>query len=146
MVVVGNLFLATELQSIVTNILTDVTLKTKVHLAKADITPTPNTVPADFAEADFTGYAAVEVAAWGSLHLDEFGQQLQLIATPVQFVADDAVTPNTIYAVYITSPDGDLVCAWKLDTPVPMTQAGATLTLSVGVAQAPWQFNLVILP
>lgn len=83
-----------------------------IRLFKSDTQPSPLTVPGDFTEADFTGYAAQPVAfnvAWD----DTAGNAI--IWTPsVIFAPSGTAVTNVIYGWYATAAlggTGDVVVA-----------------------------------
>lgn len=120
----------------------------KMHLAKAAFTPSPtldySTLTA--IEADFTGYSAQILSTFVPAHLDKFGQELLLVASPLFWEATDNVSPNQIYGYWILDKSSSPVASALFPAPIPMTGAGATLALNWGWAIAPWQFTAILLP
>jgi len=96
-----------------------------LHLFKSVVVLTPNMVTADFDEADFAGYADVDVVKVGT-SWDNVEGDAVLSYESAHFQPTDSVTPNTIYGYYLTTDvaafggAGSLLRAELFDTPVPM--------------------------
>jgi hypothetical protein len=99
----------------------------KVHLTKGSVDINPDTTVAelDAVECDYTGYAATAIV-WGTPVVADDGN-VEVICTQQTYQPTDAVTPNVVYAVYITDttsailyfagviPDGPLPMGTALD-------------------------------
>ncbi len=97
----------------------------EIHLTKTELALPPDIPLAALvaAEADFTGYAAPTIT-WDTPGLSADGT-VEVLTTPVIFQPTDAVTPNNIYAVFITNA---AVSAWYFvgpvdNAPVPLPDA-----------------------
>lgn len=96
-----------------------------VHLFKNDLVPAPNTVLADFTEADFDGYAASAAIVWGDPYQNELNQST-ILGDAKTFTATGATTPNDIYGYYITDAGGtELLLSERFAEVQPMPAAGA---------------------
>jgi len=72
----------------------------RVHLFVGATVPTPATVLADFVEADFTGYAAVDVVPTAPAENPEGWAQIDF--PTAHFEASGGATPNTVTGFYLT--------------------------------------------
>jgi len=99
-----------------------------VHLYANDVTPTPATVLADLTEANFTGYADVDVTpnaagenpdGWGQVDIPE-----------AHFEATGAAIPNNVFGYYLTDTTNlVLLAAGHFDVPVVFDETGDALNL-----------------
>lgn len=94
-----------------------------MHLYQNDVTPTPALVLGDLTVATFTGYAGVDLAAWGNPFLD--AENMATILSPLAtFRPTGTAIQNVIYGWYILDDGGLLVAAGRFENaPLPM---GAT--------------------
>lgn len=76
-----------------------------LHLYKSPGAPTRQTVLGDLTEADFTGYAAVALGAWGADWTDPAGNW-HVTAPSIQFTATGSAVSNDIYGYYVTATVG----------------------------------------
>lgn len=92
-------------------------------LFQNNIVPSLNTHLADFVEADFTGYASVNVDTWSSPYLTPEGTWE--ISTPalIVFNQTDTIVTNTIYGYWMENSDGGLLMAERFATPIEMDAA-----------------------
>jgi hypothetical protein len=91
----------------------------EVHLYKAPLTPSPDTVLADLTaiECDYTGYMAVAITAWAVAGLDSSGIPT-VEANHILFVASGVLVSNTVYGSYLTTPmHAALLMVTPLDVP-----------------------------
>jgi hypothetical protein len=99
--------------------LADLTCK----LASAPMTPSAESLIADFTEADFDGYLAKAVSDTGSIYLDGAGNVVWR-ATPVSWQPTGATTPNVIHGWWIEGTVGGagarFVAGQAIDPPVSM--------------------------
>jgi hypothetical protein len=99
-----------------------------LHLARNNVTITRASVLTDFTEANFSGYAAQTIGAWGTPVYDATNHRYNSSAPPLTFLNSTGSVGNSIYAVYITNVAGHLVYAEEVTggpaTPVDMTTAG----------------------
>lgn len=111
-----------------TNMIADLNVKVAgdlaactVHLFKNDMTPTPTTVIGDLTEADYTGYAAQPVGAWGGAFVNAEGKA-QVTAPSLQFQPSGSTVTNVCYGYYYRSAGGGtpLLGAVRFDEPVAM--------------------------
>jgi hypothetical protein len=126
---VGEVAFASQIQAALAALIAAVKLKVKLY--KNNFSPVGATVPADFTEADFTGYAAQNVPPLTPVFLND-SNQAEFDATAINiWTATDAVSPNTIYGYYVEDTTAGPVLLWaeKFDTPVDMTTGGKTLIL-----------------
>jgi len=107
-----------------------VKIRGRGKLFQNDITPGPNSVVADFTEANFGSYASVTLSTWGAPYVDVDG--IAKVSPPSsQFQPDDSDDPNTIYGFYVTQAGAPtvLLYAARLDTPVPLVTPADALIL-----------------
>jgi len=96
-------------------------LSTIIHLFQNDVTPTADSLPADFDEATYTGYAAANVLILGLSYDDGAGQALIELAAHA-FQPTGTAISNVIYGYWLEGgPDGPAVgklyAAARLDEP-----------------------------
>jgi len=101
-----------------------------LHLAKSAINITPATVPADFDEADFGGYAAKTITALLPVYIDPAGGASANIATQ-QFQASGVAPANIIYAWWVEDATNNLVLAGTFEAPIPMSVATDAIPMDV---------------
>jgi hypothetical protein len=92
----------------------------KFHLYQNNLTPSEDTLLADFVEADYDGYAAVAAlaAAYPSYFIMPDGSALGVFDVTVLFIDGGSTTPNTIYGLYVTNTGGtQLLASLVFDTP-----------------------------
>lgn len=101
-----------------------------LRLFKNDFTPGPDSVAADFEEADFDGYTAQ--AALGRLALGHNEEGIPTVWwETVAFTKSGAVTSNVIFGWYITSVAGTTIwVARRLDEPISLSQAAQVAVIS----------------
>lgn len=101
-----------------------------VHLCVNSPNITPGSLPADFTEATFTGYAAVAISTWSAvlnLMLNVIG-----IAGSALFVQTGTAITQTVTGYYVTDGTGAVFYGAELfPTPVPMSSIGSFVDLTV---------------
>lgn len=119
-----------------TNVRTLLALST-MHLVKAPFNPSPDITQADLVEADFSGYAAKTLTAWGSAYYPmEGGAAIRSGEQQFNFVAEvdpaDDVT-NIIYGWYIklVTPGLQLFVCGDFDVPHAMGETGDATFVNV---------------
>jgi len=77
-----------------------------LHLYQNDVAPSPTSVLADFAEADYDGYAAEAITptTW-PVFLQGIAQAVA-VGPAIVFTPTGSVTPNVIYGYYVTDNTG----------------------------------------
>ncbi len=106
-----------------------------VHLFKTAVTPTATSVPGDFTEADFAGYAGVTLTHWNTPYWQSQGAAVSY-SNQILFQPTDGVTPNTIYGYWLEIAAGDYLGAERFATPWGAVDATSQLLLSV-----PWSVD-----
>jgi hypothetical protein len=106
---------------------------TKVHLFKNNYTPVDGSLFADFTEADFTGYAAVDLAM--NLPVTVAGKASCTNNVAMQYIMGVPGVTNTVYGYYValnadTFGYGRLLWAERFDNPVYFTNTGDELDLT----------------
>lgn len=106
-----------------------------IHLIAAPFTPTPNAVVADFTEADYTGYAAVNVTEAGPVAWDdELLNGVQSFGA-AHFQPTGTTVTNTIYGYWVTmnvltgGSVTELVDVMTLKEPVPLLSTADALDI-----------------
>lgn len=119
-----------------------------VKLAKAPFTPTPTSDPTTFVEADYPGYAPIDILTYGTRHGDGANQWYVFGETPpLSFVPNATVSPaQTIYGYWVTDPGGNMVCAEVLSTPFVMRDPQTVLQLMIPFGVGPLKMSAVVLP
>ena len=117
-----------------------------LHLFANNFVPQPGSVPADFTEATFDGYAALNITAWGTVHLLPSNQPAVAPTTTIAFTPTGSLTPNTIYGYYIKDPAGNIIIAERFPSPVVLNGTGTTLQFVPEVAIAAGNTTAVIVP
>lgn len=96
-----------------------------LKLFQNDFTPTKGAVPADFTEADFTGYAAVAIT-WAAVTRKNLAAVIK--SQLVSFIATGSAITNVIFGWYVTNAAGDTVYASFLyNASKPVSGAGASI-------------------
>jgi len=101
-----------------------------VKLFTNDVSVTPSILLADLDEADFSGYAEIEVAALLPAYLDPEGGASAQIAT-VQFNHSGGPVANTIFGAWVETAAGDLRLVIKFEEGVPMQLLGDSIPLDI---------------
>lgn len=102
-----------------------------IHLFKADFEPSKTTVPADFTEADYDGYASI-AAVWEAVTVK--GQQARTATQLAHFQATGSVTQNTIYGFWIQDSGGTkVITAQRFDTEKQMVDATSFVDVQGGL-------------
>lgn len=100
-----------------------------LRLFKNDLTPVKTHVVASFVEADFDGYAGIDMDAW-TPGFDEELQKAVLRSALLTFTATGAVTSNVIYGYYITNNAGTLVyCAERFSITIFVDETGDSIAV-----------------
>jgi hypothetical protein len=108
-----------------------------VVLIKETFTPSHSLTLADVVEAEFTGYARVEILTWTAIHTDANGQPSIDSVTSVFFQPTDPITVADVivgWGLVDAATDGNLLATEKFDTPVPMQTSLNGLDLVAHVA------------
>lgn len=92
----------------------------KLRLFKNNFTPSNTSVIASFTEADFAGYAPIDLSAWGAAALFAHVAQAQNIATSFVITAG---TQN-IYGWYVTNAAGTKLLLSQRDPNAPVLLDG----------------------
>lgn len=103
-----------------------------MKLTKAQIALSRTTVLADLTavEADFTGYAAITLAAVGTSFFDGVRGGVSFSVPTQQWTVGAApVTPNTVYGGWFESAAGALLLAWQIQDGYPMVATNDSLNL-----------------
>lgn len=102
----------------------------KVGLFQNQVNPTPSIVLGDLVVADFSGYAAITVAALLPAYIDPAGGASAQIAT-VQFDHTGGIANNVCFGFFVETMGGDLVLVGSFDDGVPMSRVGDSLPLDI---------------
>ncbi len=101
-----------------------------LHLCKAVVPDDPATVLADLTaiEADYTGYAAKTIVAFsGPFDIPDVGAS---ILSPLEnFSPTGTAVANTIYGGWLQDAAGNLLFAFQLPTPTPLTSPTDVLSV-----------------
>jgi len=90
-----------------------------VRLFKNDAALNPATTELDdLTEADFPGYAAVQLS-WGTVYADAVGT-VQVDSQNVQYVCGSMPSGQTVYGYYITASGGELLGAERFTNARPL--------------------------
>jgi hypothetical protein len=107
-----------------------------VHLFSNMITPTAESLLADFTECTFAGYAAVALPTLaGPVHL---ANDAQALLAEVNFIGGSVVAPGqNVMGYYITDTTNALLYVAELfGAPIPIANPGDYLTLALIFAEA----------
>lgn len=106
-----------------------------VHLFKTAVTPTNVSVPGDFVEADYNGYAAVVLTHWNAAYWQSQGAAVTY-SNQILFQPTDGLVTNTVYGYWLEVAGGDYLGAERFQTPWAAIDATSQLLLSV-----PWSVD-----
>jgi hypothetical protein len=105
----------------------------KLHLTKAslDITPAIPLASLTAAEANFTGYAATAIV-WDVPGFST-DNKVEVVSVPIIFRPTDGVTPNSVFACWISNSGGTVwYFAGVLNpSPVPLPDGSHQLILTI---------------
>lgn len=145
--VVSNAALVAGLQAIIDTVL-EVTgpAHTSIKLAVGAFMPGPASTPADFTEADFTGYAAKDVTGWTDPQLDPGPASKTLGTNLIEFRPTGTVVTNICTGFWVEGGDGTYLGGQAFDAPIPM---GTTLDSIAIVAQwnqgqGTWEMQVIL--
>lgn len=122
--VVVNAELEAALNQRVTNLNTDSVLR----LFKNDIVPDPATVEGDFVEADYDGYAEVDLTGEWSSAVQAQDGEYESETDSYLFNPPTMGSPNTIYGFFIVDSVGLVACE-RFSTPIIMEVGGLNFRL-----------------
>lgn len=113
-------------------------VQAKIRLFKNNFTVSDTAALADFTEADFDGYGAINVAdgsTWTGPIIDPDGNLKSVSPTNYTFIENDPeTTPNTVYGYYITDSTGVLlIAAQNFPAPLDFTLGGAQVTIELAM-------------
>jgi hypothetical protein len=100
-----------------------------------DRTPADADTSADYAEANFSGYAPVPTSAWADAVANPDAVHWQVQSTPVTFTHNGGAQTNNVYGYFLTRPSGlggafEVVWAERLSNPpVAMGVLGDFITI-----------------
>jgi len=81
-----------------------------LRVFKNNYTPINTSVLGDFTEADFDGYAEIELLGWSAAALNVDNKGETELAVQV-FEMTGNTTPNTVYGIYVVSAANELLYA-----------------------------------
>lgn len=100
-----------------------------LHLAKATFDPEEEMLPGDFTEADYTGYAPLELT-FDELAAGNPGGRAVANFLELLFSCGGPETPNDIYGYWVEDIEGDVVAVEKFaGSPKPMKTAAHEIAL-----------------
>lgn len=109
-----------------------------VDLFMNDITPTKESVAADFEDPTYTTYAPVTLtdADWLNPYVNQQDQVQISAATVARFtVTTPADPPEVAYGYRITTAAGKVLLAQRFDTPQPLGTAGDVVEIAIRLSQ-----------
>ena len=120
-------------------------LHTTVKLAQGTFNPTPDSVPGDFTEADFTGYAAKTVTSWTTPELDPGPAAKTLGGNLLHWAPSGTTVTNICTGYWIEDANGDYLGGEQFPAPIPMANTTDAITLipQWQVAAATWSGLLI---
>jgi hypothetical protein len=105
-----------------------------LHLFQSSFVPTPSNVLADYtaAEADYTGYEALEMTTWNAPILSP-GSGFMIQSPEVQFSTGDTTpaTGNLIGGCYLVDSTGALRITIIFASPIPMQLAYQGIPINI---------------
>jgi hypothetical protein len=116
----SNLYMLAALTAVKTSILKAGAAGFKIKLAQGPtFAPNPNSVPGDFTEADYTGYAAVTLTTMSAN--SQTGNSFESTSTTVAgFAPSGTAVTNSILGYWVESDGGDLLAYEVFPAPIPM--------------------------
>jgi hypothetical protein len=127
--------LAEFLDILLTEIYKAPTAEGKLKLYQNNFTPGPGTKVADLVEADFSGYAPLDLADGevSAARLDVDGNAFAVDTILRTFEQDADTITNAVYGYFVTNDPGTVVyTAGRFATPIAFSDAGASLDLELG--------------
>lgn len=103
-----------------------------VHLYKTAVTPTADSVAADFTEADYSGYSAVVITGYAAVAWYSQGAAVAWPTTPAVFQPTSSLITNTIYGFWLafTGTPATFMGAELFDTPRPMASTSDQIIIA----------------
>jgi hypothetical protein len=145
--ILSNVALLDMLNTIRTNVLSATgPALASVHLAKAAMTISSTVDPSTFTEADFDGYAALDVATWEPARLLSNGSVETVSSALAYFSPTGTTTPNTIYGFWVVAGDGTYLGAEAFATQYALTGPSTALAFIPTLILVPTVFNTPIVP
>jgi hypothetical protein len=92
------------------NLIADLLDTAIVRVFKNDYTPVDGSVLGSFTEANFTGYAQINMSGWSAAALDGNGKAATT-ADQVTWTMGTPGTTNTVYGIYVVTAAGALLYA-----------------------------------
>jgi len=121
----ANVFLQQGDTTVLDAVVNDAGVLATLRLFQNDHDPAPTDLDANYVEADFSGYAAVDISAeWGAAFVNPFGQG-QIDCLEQVFTHSGGAVGNTVYGVYVTSNTGKVMYAERFSTPVLIETGGS---------------------
>lgn len=122
MIVMNNASIAPQIASyLVANLRAVAPAPAKIHLIKANFSPSQQSQIADFTEADYTGYAAQAASSWLNAAYIGNGKYESLSSAVLAFAPTAATVLDTIYGYWLADNNGLLVSVCKFLTPIVQT-------------------------
>jgi len=115
------------------------------HLYQNDYVPSPASVLADFTEADFDGYADVDLTLLVGPYLNPQGQP-EIQNASVTWAMTGTTTPNTIFGYYFTTLAGAYHSGERFDSPRPMLDTLSLITLLFSFILIPGGISAICQP
>ena len=103
------------------------------HLYQNNYTPLFTSIPSNFTECTFHGYAAQATSSWSTPTTNASPPNADTTNSPLTFTATDGAVPNTVYGAYFLDPsDGSLIMAQRTNLTVPavLDAAGKSYVLT----------------
>lgn len=107
----------------------------RIHLFKSNTTPTTSSVLGDFTEADFAGYAALNLITWAAPSVTSHVGRMT--AATRTFTRSTTGAAQSIYGYYVTD-NSDTVLLWaERDgaAPIVLTNAGDSYTITPALSE-----------
>lgn len=102
---------------------------TGIHLFQNNLIPQFNTVLADFVEADFVGYSAVNLDAWDFALNSEGFWEAHPTTAPAVFTAGVLLGPQTIYGYWVQTVGPSLEFCERFDVPIIVAADGQYISI-----------------
>jgi hypothetical protein len=119
---------------------------TTIKLAIGAFTPTKDSVPGDFTEAGFDGYASKTITSWSAAYLVNGNQAEIAPGVALTWIPTGTVTPQTVVGYWLEAGDGTYLGGEIFANAVPMASPSNSLNVVPIYQQPVGNWSAVVVP